>query len=119
MTENDTIMIMRAGKQTMIFPGKGGYKISCSPGTRFLPMDKAQSGHLVIEGDHFQDLNPQSSDAMEVQTTFVLDHTCSFASSSATQGAENIGDSIMTELRSRARASGDHGTMIPPGLEKE
>jgi len=79
MTENDVVLVMREGKQTMIFPGAGGYKIVCSPGSKFLPMDKARSGHLVIESDHFSD---QRSSATETTTTFVLDHSRSQASGS-------------------------------------
>ena len=102
MQDNDAILIMREGEQTMIFPGKGGYSINCSPGTRFLPMERSATGHLVISSDHFEELMAQEGnpDAMEVTTTFVLDHTNSAASSSSSSGT-----------------GGDPGNRIPPNSQ--
>ena len=57
------------------FPGKGGYKIEWSPGTKLLPLETSPSGHLVIPCDSFQDAIVESSQ------TFVTDHTVAEASS--------------------------------------
>ena len=76
MTDKDTVLILRNGKRCMAFPGKGGYKIEWSPGTKLLPLETSPSGHLVIPCDSFQDATEDSSQ------TFVTDHTVAEASSS-------------------------------------
>ena len=53
----------------MAFPGKGGYKIEWSEGTKLLPLETSPSGHLVIPCDSFQDATTGSSHV------FVTDHT--------------------------------------------
>ena len=69
MTEKDAVLILRDGKRCMAFPGKGGYKIEWSPGTKILPLDTSPSGHLVIPCDQFHDAIVESAQ------TFVTDHT--------------------------------------------
>ena len=69
MTEKDAVLILRNGKRCMAFPGKGGYKIEWSPGTRLLPLETSPSGHLVIPCDAFQGATE------DVSQTFITDHT--------------------------------------------
>ena len=68
MTEKDAVLILRNGKRCMAFPGKGGYKIEWSPGTKLLPLDTSPSGHLVIPCDAFQGATE------EISQTFITDH---------------------------------------------
>ena len=68
MTEKDAVLILREGKRCMAFPGKGGYKIEWSPGTKLLPLDTSPSGHLVIPCDAFQGATE------EISQTFITDH---------------------------------------------
>ena len=75
MTAKDAVLILREGKRCMAFPGKGGYKIEWSQGTKLLPLETSPSGHLVIPCDSFQ--NAQDN-TMQV---FVTDHTVAEASS--------------------------------------
>ena len=61
--DKDSVLILRAGKEFLAFPGPGGYKIECSPGTKPRPLAYAPSKHLVIPCDHFDGLpkEPQLS----------------------------------------------------------
>ena len=69
MTEKDAVLMLRNGKRCMAFPGKGGYKITWSQGTRLLPLETSPSGHLVIPCDTFQNASKDHSHV------FVTDHT--------------------------------------------
>ena len=69
MQDKDAVLILRKGKEMMVFPGPGGYKIECSPGTERLPMIPAPSGHLVIPCDKFDAARGQGS-----QISFCTDH---------------------------------------------
>ena len=69
MTEKDAVLILRNGKRCMAFPGRGGYRIEWSPGTKLLPLETSPSGHLVIPCDSFKDAIVESAQ------TFVTDHT--------------------------------------------
>ena len=72
MQEKDAVIILRKGKEMMVFPGPGGYKIEWSPGSKRLPLMSAPSGHLVVQCDLFADVDKKSnSDAL----VFVTDHT--------------------------------------------
>ena len=53
MQDKDAVLILRDGKEMLVFPGPGGYKIEWSPGTKRLPMISAPSGHLVVPCDKF------------------------------------------------------------------
>ena len=68
MTEKDAVLILRNGKRCMAFPGKGGYRIEWSAGTKLLPLETSPSGHLVIPCDAFQNAIVESAQ------TFVTDH---------------------------------------------
>ena len=59
---------LRKGKRCIAFPGKGGYKIQWSEGTKVLPMTESPSGHLVIPCDSFEGADVSSPHA------FVTDH---------------------------------------------
>ena len=72
MKDKDAVIILREGKEAMAFPGPGGYKIEWSPGTKIVPMQNTQSGHMVLQCDHWDLLtnrNPEDS------LTFAADHT--------------------------------------------
>ena len=64
--------ILRKGKELLVFPGPGGYKIEWSPGTKLLPMVPAPSGHLVVPCDRFSELPAKAATS---QISFVTDHT--------------------------------------------
>ena len=68
MTEKDAVLLLRNGKRCMAFPGKGGYKITWSAGTRLLPLETSPSGHLVIPCDSFQNASADDSHV------YVTDH---------------------------------------------
>ena len=53
MTKGDAVILLREGKRCIAFPGKGGYKITWSKGTKLLPITESPSGHLVIPCDSF------------------------------------------------------------------
>ena len=53
MTKGDAVILLREGKRCIAFPGKGGYKITWSEGTKLLPLQESPSGHLVIPCDSF------------------------------------------------------------------
>jgi hypothetical protein len=72
MKEKDSVIILREGKEMMVFPGPGGYKIEWSPGTKVLPMKHAPSGHLVVPCGKFGDL-PSTSSTDHI--AFWTDHT--------------------------------------------
>ena len=66
------MIILREGKEMIVFPGPGGYRIEWSLGTKRLPMVPAPSGHLAIPCDNFAevDRHAQASD----QLAFWTDH---------------------------------------------
>jgi len=72
MQAKDSVLLLRPGKEMIVFPGPGGYKIEWSPGSRQLEMVQAPSGHLVIPCDRFADL---TSPVQEDDVTFWTDHT--------------------------------------------
>jgi len=72
MIDKDAVIILRKGKQMIVFPGPGGYKIEWSPGSRLLPMIPAPSGHLVIPCDKFDDLDSVKGTSESI--TFWTDH---------------------------------------------
>ncbi len=71
MQEKDAVIILRKGKEVIAFPGKGGYRIHWSAGTKLLPMVPAPSGHLVVPCDEFSKINGGKTDA----AVFTTDHT--------------------------------------------
>jgi hypothetical protein len=74
MQDKDAVILLRKGKEMIVFPGPGGYKIEWSPGSKLLPMIPAPSGHLVIPCDKYAELNHNKSDNQE-QLTFWTDHS--------------------------------------------
>ena len=40
MQEKDAVIILRAGKEMMVFPGPGGYKIEWGPGTLHFQLER-------------------------------------------------------------------------------
>ena len=74
MVEKDAVILLRKGKEQIIFPGAGGYKIQWSPGSKVLPMTPAPSGHLVVQCDHYDKITKTH---MDEGLTFCTDHTLS------------------------------------------
>ena len=72
MQDKDSVLLLRREKESLVFPGPGGYKIIWSPGTRIIPMQKAPSGHLVIACDHFQGITETTPNPEAL--TFLTDH---------------------------------------------
>ena len=72
MQDKDSVIVLRDGKEMLVFPGPGGYRIEWSPGTRLLPMTSAPSGHLVVPCDMFGELPTENQ---VVSMTFWTDHT--------------------------------------------
>jgi hypothetical protein len=56
MKQMDSVLCLRDGKEFIAFPGPGGYSINWSPGTRLLPLKQAESGHLIVIVDHYDEL---------------------------------------------------------------
>ena len=73
MAEKDAAIILRKGKEMMVFPGPGGYKIEWSPGTKLLPMEISKSGHYVMPCDRFENMSKAPSQDKAI--VFVTDHT--------------------------------------------
>ena len=48
MSDNMGVLEICEGKERLAFPGPGGYKIEWSPGTVFMPLERACSGHLMM-----------------------------------------------------------------------
>ena len=72
MKEKDSVIILRNGKEMIVFPGPGGYKIEWSPGTKLLPITTAPSGHLLIPCGKFARL-PKGT-KKPVSEVFFTDH---------------------------------------------
>ena len=80
MTRGDAVILLREGKRCLAFPGKGGYKITWSEGTKLLPLQESPSGHLVIPCDSFEGAhtaNPHSfiTNHMSSETEMPTDTT--------------------------------------------
>ena len=73
MRDKDSVLILRAGKEFLAFPGPGGYEIKWPPGTKLLPLAYAPSNHLVIPCDHFAGL--PTGTASEPELAFWTDHS--------------------------------------------
>ena len=68
MTKGDAVILLREGKRCIAFPGKGGYRIEWSDGTKILPITESLSGHLVIPCDSYENADAGCAHA------FVTDH---------------------------------------------
>ena len=84
MTEKDAVLVLREGKRFMAFPGKQGYKIEWSSGTKILPLVTSPSGHLVIPCDSFQNAS------MDTTQIFVTDHMISDAGNGLPDGQPSM-----------------------------
>ena len=73
-TENDAVILMREGKEQLVFPGPGGYKILWSPDTKIMPLDTSPSGHLVFNCNFYEGLPSIAN---------ITDHSTSSSSSSS------------------------------------
>ena len=68
MQSKDSVLILRDGQEMLCLPGERGYSIQWSEGTRLLPLKKADSGHLMLQSDHF-DTVPVSSQSEPAGST--------------------------------------------------
>ena len=70
MEDRDTVLLLRKGRQQIVFPGKEGYKMEWSAGTKICPIRKADSRRYVIECDHWK----HAQEPAVSQTLLVTDH---------------------------------------------
>ena len=54
------VLEMSEGKERLTFPGPGGYKIEWSPGTLYIPLVAAPSGHLIMPCGDFDKVSTSS-----------------------------------------------------------
>ena len=71
MVKKDAVMILRHGKEQLVFPGPGGYKIQWSPGTKRLNMTLSPSGHYVIPCDEWN----EATTSKDTKTVFATDRS--------------------------------------------
>ena len=86
MQDLDAVICLRRGKETIAFPGPGGYKIDWSPGTKRLKVTPAPSGHLAIPCDKFDQVSKDNRRTDHI--TFITDHTNPVATTTDTTPAE-------------------------------
>ena len=101
MQEKDAVIILRKGKEMIVFPGPGGYRIEWSPGTKRLPMTSAPSGHLVVPCDRYDKANMVKQDDHLV---FMTDHT---------NGSEPCAPAFGAPGLESSRSSSPHGHKVP------
>ena len=53
MSKLGAIIILTKGKEQLVIPGKGGFEITWSEGTKILPLVTKDSGHIVVPCDKF------------------------------------------------------------------
>ena len=70
-TAKDSVVLLREGKEQLVFPGPGGYKIEWSPGTKIMDPKSAPSGHLVFNCDIYDEVTTDRAPQM----VFVTDYT--------------------------------------------
>ena len=80
MQDKDAVIPLRKGKEMIVFPGPGGYKIEWSPGSQLLPMVPSPSGHLVIPCDKYAEVDKNKNNDQAL--TFWTDHAVAGTSSS-------------------------------------
>ena len=71
MQDQDAVIILRKGRESIVFPGEKGYKIQWSEGSKVIPLVPAPSGHLVIECDKYEGAKPSTAGEA---ISFVTDH---------------------------------------------
>ena len=77
MQEQDAVIILRKGRESIVFPGEAGYTIKWSKGSKVIPLSVTPSGHLVIECDKYEGAKAASAgDSL----TFVMDHSTEISS---------------------------------------
>ena len=74
MQEKDAIIILRPGKERLIFPGKKGYEIHLADDSKVMPITPSASGHYLISCDHFDQTESSASASSNGQTVFVVDY---------------------------------------------
>ena len=108
-TAKDSVVLLREGKEQLVFPGPGGYKITWSPGTKIMDLKSAPSGHLVFNCDKYADVTADRAPEM----VFVTDYTNNLettmpapASQNATQETQPVSDQISPFLVNDLDAGG-------------
>ena len=86
MQDKDAVILLRKGKEMIVFPGPGGYKIEWSPGSLLLPMVPSPSGHLVIPCDKYAEVDKNKQNDQAV--TFWTDHAV--AGTSISHGRKEV-----------------------------
>ena len=74
MQEQDAVVLLRKGGESIVFLGPDGYTIKWSEGTKTLPLTMSPSGHLVIECDKYDGAQPQQAVAKKA-LSFGTDHS--------------------------------------------
>ena len=70
-TAKDSVVLLREGKEQLVFPGPGGYKIEWSPGTKIMELKNAPSGHLVFNCDKYDEVTTDRDPQMVFVTDYI------------------------------------------------
>ena len=68
MAEKSGVLEMANGKERLTFPGPGGYKIEWMPGAVHIPLQRAQSGHLMAPLDAYDLIDKNQGGVSDVPT---------------------------------------------------
>ena len=70
---NNGVIETAGGRAFMTFPGPGGYEIKWAPGAMHIPLEKAATGHLCVELDHYDKLPTDTGGVPEKVPTLFAD----------------------------------------------
>ncbi len=70
---NNGVIETAGGRAFMTFPGPGGYTITWAPGAMHIPLEKAATGHLCVELDHYDKLPVNTGGVPEKVPTLFAD----------------------------------------------
>ena len=71
LSDKDGVILLREGKEQLIVPGPGGYKIQWSPGTRIMSLEQVPSGHIAFVCDRYDQM-PKGRSVDQI--SLVTDH---------------------------------------------
>jgi hypothetical protein len=74
MQNKNAVLMLQHGQEMMVLPGPEGYKMKWSKGTKFLPMTKSSSGHLIIPCEQYNN-NSSSSSSSTWNNNHAEEHT--------------------------------------------
>jgi len=115
MQDKDAVILLRKGKEMIVFPGPGGYKIEWSPGSQLLPMVSAPSGHLVIPCDRYAEVDRNKTNADQA-ITFWTDHAV--ASSSSRKLDSNTAAEWLNLQKAEVASSSSSSRQKDPAVER-